>query len=144
MLCRSNCYLVIYLSMLYVCTYFLLSSTAFVHCSSYVGLCFGMCCLLCTMSLHGLVYRCPLSLAAEYRGPNLRPSVCDFNAYQARGASPPLGDADPFLSVSCKRVDDTTIFSVSGTQFRADTASRLMYRNDIRQTFQPRNNVQRM
>ncbi|GLI59756.1 hypothetical protein VaNZ11_001711, partial [Volvox africanus] len=77
-------------------------------------------------------------------GPNARPSVCDFNVYAARGTAPPLGANDPFLAVSCKRGADTATFHVTGTQYRNDTAKRMVYDNDITQRNVSRNIVSRI
>ncbi|GLC48532.1 hypothetical protein PLESTB_000108200 [Pleodorina starrii] len=75
---------------------------------------------------------------------NTRPSVCDFNAYTARGAVPPGGADDPLLAVSCKRDNSTAIFHVNGTYYRNDTATRMIYDRDIRQTSAQRNVVKRI
>ncbi|GLC48529.1 hypothetical protein PLESTB_000107900 [Pleodorina starrii] len=72
-----------------------------------------------------------------------RPSVCDFNAYTARGAVPPGGAADPLLAVSCKN-DKTVTFHVNGTQYRNDTARRIIYDGDIGQKNTTRNVVSRI
>ncbi|GIM13096.1 hypothetical protein Vretimale_16261 [Volvox reticuliferus] len=77
-------------------------------------------------------------------GPSARPSVCDFNVYAARGAAPPHGAGDPFLAVSCKRVTDTATFHVTGTQYRNDTAKRIVYDNNISRANATRNVVSRI
>ncbi len=69
--------------------------------------------------------------------------MCDFNSYTARGASPPDGVNDPFLSVSCK-LSNTTLFYMNGTNYRNDTVRRIIYDRDIRQTNVTRNAVSRM
>ncbi|GLC48531.1 hypothetical protein PLESTB_000108100 [Pleodorina starrii] len=76
-------------------------------------------------------------------GASPRPSVCDFNAYTARGAVPPGGGDDPLLAVSCK-FDIMATFHVDGTQYRNDTARRIIYDGDIWQTETMRNIVNRV
>ncbi|EFJ40640.1 hypothetical protein VOLCADRAFT_99502 [Volvox carteri f. nagariensis] len=76
-------------------------------------------------------------------GSGSRPSVCDFNVYAARGINPPLGANDSLLAVSCTRTSTTT-FYVNGTQYRNDTATRIIYKKDIKQVNVTRNNVRRM
>ncbi|GLC48378.1 hypothetical protein PLESTB_000089600 [Pleodorina starrii] len=77
-------------------------------------------------------------------GTRVRQSVCDFNAFSARGASPPGGAANPFLAVSCKKYNTTTVYYVNGTLYRNDTARRLIRDNDIRRRNTTRNLVTRI
>ncbi|GIM13091.1 hypothetical protein Vretimale_16258 [Volvox reticuliferus] len=76
-------------------------------------------------------------------GMKLRPSVCDVNVYSARGLQAPLGARDPFLAVSCSRANVTS-FYVNGTQYRKDTARRIIHDKDIRKANVTRNIVKRI
>ncbi|EFJ43989.1 hypothetical protein VOLCADRAFT_95845 [Volvox carteri f. nagariensis] len=79
-----------------------------------------------------------------WAGSTPRPSVCEFNVYSARGVDPPLGADDPFLAVSCKRVENVATFHVNGTAYRNDTVRRIMYYNAIKRRNATANVVNRV
>ncbi|KAG2492628.1 hypothetical protein HYH03_009044 [Edaphochlamys debaryana] len=77
-------------------------------------------------------------------GTGPRPSVCDFNAFAARGVSPPGGADDPDLAVACESLSTPTLH-VTGSRFRGDTTVRVMRDGDVVATSGAvRNNVKRI
>lgn len=84
------------------------------------------------MSFIVTLLTCHAPVYGTRRGTSKRPSVCDFNAYSARGASP-LSYNTSDLSVGCVR-RTTSTYRVSGTQYRNDTDDRIMYRGAVKET----------
>ncbi|GIM11186.1 hypothetical protein Vretimale_14730 [Volvox reticuliferus] len=69
---------------------------------------------------------------------NTRPTVCDFHIYAAQRIKPPLGFSDPFLAVACK-FRAPILYRITGKEYHNDTATRIMYGNDVKKYTRPWN-----